>query len=186
MGPIGMPEMVLIFMVALMLFGPKELPKIGKTVAKAINDFKRASNELKDTWQRELTALEQDTHDIRSEIKQETDQISKSTSSYGESYYNQDSSYDYGAYGYPNTSTDSSLPASETPTVDTGHQLESGDGVEPGETTPGSTEIVGTGEIHSPAGPDPAPSVTTAQGTVPTQNPSHPSESATRDEASSL
>ena len=60
MGPIGMPEMVIIFIVALMLFGPKELPKIGRTVAKTINDFKRASNELKDTWQRELNDLERD------------------------------------------------------------------------------------------------------------------------------
>lgn len=185
MGPIGMPEMVLIFIVALMLFGPKELPKIGKTVAKAINDFKRASNELKDTWQRELTALEQDTQGIRSEIKQETDQISKSASSYGESYYNQDSSYDYGAYGYPDTSTESSASGSEPATADTGHQIEAGEGAPLGDT-PGSTEVAGTGEIHSPAGPDPAPSVTTAQGTVPTQHPTHPAESATRDEASSL
>src|SRR5664279_791879 len=114
MGPIGMPEMVLIFIVALMLFGPKELPKIGKTIAKAMNDFKRASNELKDTWQRELTELERETQDIRNEITKETEQISQTTSSYGESYYNQDSSYDYGAYGYPATTTDSSTSSTES------------------------------------------------------------------------
>ncbi len=183
MGPIGMPEMILIFIVALMLFGPKELPKIGRTVAKAVNDFKRASNELKDTWQKELTALEQETQDIRSEITKETDQITASTSSYGESYYNQESSYDYGAYGYPDTSADSTSTSPEHATADAA-QLGTGEGSPAGDA-PTSTEVAGTGEAHA-ASAEAAPAVTAAQGTVPTNLPSHPAESATRDEASSL
>lgn len=192
MGPIGMPEMILIFIVALMLFGPKELPKIGRTVAKALNDFKRASNELKDTWQKELTALEQETQDIRSEITKETDQITASTSNYGESYYNQESSYDYGAYGYPDTSTDSTSASSSTegtestePATADGAQLGTGESSPAGET-PASSQAAGTGETHAAAPADVAPTVTAAQGTVPTNLPAHPGESATRDEASSL
>ena len=178
MGPIGMPEMVIIFIVALMLFGPKELPKIGRTVAKTINDFKRASNELKDTWQRELNDLERETQDIRSEITKETEQISQTTSSYGESYYNQDSSYDYGAYGYSGTSTDSTSSSTETAPSDA-PQLTSGEG----SSEAGVPAIT---EEHPPAATDAVPVVAAAQGTVPT-HPSTPSvESATRDDVSSL
>ncbi|MBI5281387.1 MAG: twin-arginine translocase TatA/TatE family subunit, partial [Candidatus Solibacter usitatus] len=48
----------------LVLFGPKELPKVGKTLAKAIGEFRRASGELKDTWHREMANLERETEDI--------------------------------------------------------------------------------------------------------------------------
>lgn len=184
MGPIGWQETVVIFMVALMLFGPKELPKIGKTVAKALNDFKRASNELKDTWQKELNALEQETQDIRSEITKETAQLTQSTSSYGESYYNQDSSYDYGAYGYPETSTSSASSSTEPSMTADAAQLGTGAGDPAGEA-PASPEVAGTGETHA-ASAEAAPVVTPAQGTVHTDLPSHPAGSATRDEASSL
>lgn len=190
MGPIGMPEMVLIFIVALMLFGPKELPKIGKTVAKAISDFKRASNELKDTWQRELNDLERETQDIRSEITKETDQISQTTSSYGESYYNQDSSYDYGAYGYPATSADSAVTSTEPPIADAA-QLTSGEGSATSEAaTPEAGPEASPEAGHPPATADAAPVVAAAQGTVPTHPPPalppHAADSATHDDASSL
>jgi Tat protein translocase TatB subunit len=186
MGPIGWQETVLIFIVALMLFGPKELPKIGKTIAKALNDFKRASNELKDTWQRELTELERETQDIRSEITKETDQISQSTSSYGESYYNQDSSYDYGAYGYPATSTDSSTSSTEPAPADAA-QLTSGEGT-PSSGLPASSPYEGAvpESGNAPAAAEPAPVIAAAQGTIPTHLPPPATESATRDEASSL
>ena len=51
---IGMPELVIIFVIALLVFGPKELPKIGKTIGKAMGEFRRASDELKDGIQREI------------------------------------------------------------------------------------------------------------------------------------
>ena len=47
MGPLGRPEMVFIFLLALLLFGPKKLPEMGRTLGKAITEFRRASNELK-------------------------------------------------------------------------------------------------------------------------------------------
>jgi sec-independent protein translocase protein TatA len=182
MGPIGWPEMVVIFVVALMLFGPKELPKIGKTVAKAINDFKRASNELKDTWQRELSELERETQDIRTEITRETDQISQTTSSYGESYYNHDSSYDYGAYGYPSTTTDSTVSGTEPASADAA-QITSGEGVQ---TSDGSAGMTGPVEAPAPAASDAAPVVAAAHGTVPTHPLPPAAESTTHDDASSL
>jgi TatA/E family protein of Tat protein translocase len=51
---IGMPELVIIFVIALLVFGPKELPKIGKTIGKAMGEFRRASDELKEGIQREI------------------------------------------------------------------------------------------------------------------------------------
>ncbi|HEX4278062.1 MAG TPA: twin-arginine translocase TatA/TatE family subunit [Bryobacteraceae bacterium] len=61
MGPLGTEEMVAIFIVALLLFGPKELPKLGKTIGKAMTEFRRAQSELKSTFNREMQNLERET-----------------------------------------------------------------------------------------------------------------------------
>jgi TatA/E family protein of Tat protein translocase len=53
-GSIGMPELVLIFVVALLVFGPKKLPDIGKSLGKGLAEFKRASDELKKTIESEI------------------------------------------------------------------------------------------------------------------------------------
>lgn len=111
MGPFAWDKMVLIFIVVLVLFGPKELPKVAKTIAKFMNDFRRASSELKETWQRELSALEQETQDIRKELDIPTDLTTTSTG-YSESSYHHDSSYDYGAYGYPDSTSEATAAAS--------------------------------------------------------------------------
>src|ERR1039458_919091 len=65
MGPLGMPEMMFIMILALVLFGPKKLPEIGRTVGKAINEFRRASSELKTTFEREMQNMEQETNSIK-------------------------------------------------------------------------------------------------------------------------
>ena len=57
---IGMPELVIIFVIALLVFGPKELPKIGKTIGKAMGEFRRASDELKEGIQREIDLAERE------------------------------------------------------------------------------------------------------------------------------
>src|SRR3974377_514755 len=63
MGPLGMQEMMFIMILALVLFGPKKLPEIGRTVGKAINEFRRASAELKTTFEREMQSLDQETNE---------------------------------------------------------------------------------------------------------------------------
>src|ERR1039457_4806197 len=65
MGPLGMPEMMFSMVLALVLFGPKKLPEIGRTVGKAINEFRRASSELKTTFEREMQNLEQETNSVK-------------------------------------------------------------------------------------------------------------------------
>lgn len=55
-GSIGMPELILIFVVALLVFGPKKLPEIGKSLGKGLAEFKRASEDLKKTIEDEIEA----------------------------------------------------------------------------------------------------------------------------------
>ena len=61
MGPIGMPELVIIFVIALIIFGPRKLPELGKSLGRSLNEFKRASNELKSTLEDEIRVEEQRT-----------------------------------------------------------------------------------------------------------------------------
>ena len=51
---LGVPELILIFIVALIVFGPKRLPEIGRTLGKALGEFKKATDELKNTVEREV------------------------------------------------------------------------------------------------------------------------------------
>lgn len=57
---IGLPEMVVILVVALLIFGPKKLPEIGRSLGKALRGFQEASREFQDEVKRQTTALEQD------------------------------------------------------------------------------------------------------------------------------
>jgi len=58
MGPIGMPELIVILVIALIIFGPRKLPELGKSLGKSIAEFKRASNELKNTLEEEIRTEE--------------------------------------------------------------------------------------------------------------------------------
>ena len=58
-GSIGLPELLMIFVIALLLFGPKKLPDIGKSLGKAMGEFRRASNDLQRSLEEEVAADEQ-------------------------------------------------------------------------------------------------------------------------------
>jgi TatA/E family protein of Tat protein translocase len=53
-GSLGIPELILIFIVALIVFGPKRLPEIGRTLGKAMGEFKKATDDFKNTIEREV------------------------------------------------------------------------------------------------------------------------------------
>jgi Tat protein translocase TatB subunit len=55
-GTLGGPELFLIFVVALIVFGPRKLPEIGKSLGKMMAEFRKASNEFRSTIESEVEA----------------------------------------------------------------------------------------------------------------------------------
>jgi sec-independent protein translocase protein TatA len=112
MGTVGVQEMIIIFLVALVLFGPKKLPELGRTIGKAITEFRRASNDLKATFEREMQSLERESESLK-EVTHAAAADIHSQTSYDYPYY------DSGAYGsesYESTATNSTtVSASEVP-----------------------------------------------------------------------
>jgi len=58
-GSIGMPELIIIFVIALIIFGPRKLPELGKSLGRSLSEFRRASNELRSTLDDEIRLEEQ-------------------------------------------------------------------------------------------------------------------------------
>ena len=54
MGPVGVPEMIIILVIALIVFGPRKLPELGRSLGKSLGEFKRASNDLRNTLDEEI------------------------------------------------------------------------------------------------------------------------------------
>jgi TatA/E family protein of Tat protein translocase len=70
MGSLGWSEMALIFMVALLVFGPKKLPEIGRTLGKGLREFKKASDELKSNWEEHLREAEAPVHELKQTMQE--------------------------------------------------------------------------------------------------------------------
>jgi len=69
---IGFPEMLLIMAIALLVFGPKKLPEIGKSLGRALREFKRSSDELKERFEEEVRAEEfKSVKDVGEELKKD-------------------------------------------------------------------------------------------------------------------
>jgi TatA/E family protein of Tat protein translocase len=69
---IGFPEMLLIMAIALLVFGPKKLPEIGKSLGRAIREFRRTSDELKERFEEEIHAEEfKSIKDVQDELKKD-------------------------------------------------------------------------------------------------------------------
>ena len=75
-GSLGFPEMILIFVVALIVFGPKKLPEIGRTIGKALGEFKKATDDFKSTIEREVHVEE--LKQIAVTVKAPIDTVSRS------------------------------------------------------------------------------------------------------------
>ena len=87
MGPVGVQEMIVIFLVALVLFGPKKLPELGKTIGKAITEFRRAQSELKTTFESHMRELEKENESIKEVTRSYSNEIYNNYSEYDSSYY---------------------------------------------------------------------------------------------------
>jgi TatA/E family protein of Tat protein translocase len=67
-GSIGMPELILIFVVALLVFGPKKLPELGKSLGKGLAEFKRASEDLKKTIEDEIEQGKREADAVKKQV----------------------------------------------------------------------------------------------------------------------
>jgi sec-independent protein translocase protein TatA len=97
MGPVGVQEMIVIFLVALVLFGPKKLPELGRTIGKAISEFRRAQSELKATFETHMRELEKESESIKEITRGYTNEISQGFTGNYEQY---DSPYSESGYNY--------------------------------------------------------------------------------------
>lgn len=70
-GSIGMPELIIILVIALIIFGPRKLPELGRSLGRSIGEFKRASNELRNTLEEEIRIEEE--RDQHASIRAEQD-----------------------------------------------------------------------------------------------------------------
>ena len=70
MGQLGFSEMLVIFVVALLVFGPKKLPELGKSLGKGIREFRKATDELKSTWEDQVRDIQAPLNDVKKDIHQ--------------------------------------------------------------------------------------------------------------------
>ena len=68
MGQLGIGEMIVIFVVALLVFGPKKLPELGKSLGKGIREFKKATDELKTSWEDQVKDIQAPLNDVKRDV----------------------------------------------------------------------------------------------------------------------
>ncbi len=66
---LGLPEIIIIFVIALIVFGPKKLPDLGKSIGRAMAEFKKASDEFQESVRSEMKDV-QKSADIKEELRQ--------------------------------------------------------------------------------------------------------------------
>jgi sec-independent protein translocase protein TatA len=159
MGPVGFPEMFAIFIIALLLFGPKKLPELGRTLGKALSEFRRAKNELKSTFESHMQELEREAR---------ISEHSSTSSDHSPGY-----SYPYEEYNrYDPEAVDYSAPAQVGGTETNAAALPPPEAAEPAEAGQAEHEI-------APAAPAVNGTVARTNGVRPLE---HTPETAAREE----
>jgi sec-independent protein translocase protein TatA len=71
-GSIGMPELIIILVIALIIFGPRKLPELGKSLGRSLNEFKKASTDLQNTLEQEIKIEEQKENAAKAKAEENT------------------------------------------------------------------------------------------------------------------
>ncbi len=166
MGPIGVQEMMLIFLVALVLFGPKKLPELGRLLGKGLTEYRRAKSELKATFETHLRELEREAN-VEAALKNTTSPYSSPASIGSTSYdeYGHEPSYSDPA-PYPGTaSTDTTPSPSSTASATATQDAEAHRDIP---STPAASPVAGTvprtNGVHSAAVESPSPATAAHEG----------------------
>ena len=110
MGNIGFPELILIFIVALLVFGPRKLPELGRTLGKALTEFRRASTDLRLAVEEEMRELERHGQEMESKAREALEPTTETLLP--------DGSVGYGSIDpHPGGSPESAAPAEGPPKV---------------------------------------------------------------------
>ena len=75
MGQLGISEIILIFAIALLVFGPKKLPELGKSLGKGLCEFKKATEDIKSNWDEHLKEVEKSVEDVKGSVNQAAKEI---------------------------------------------------------------------------------------------------------------
>lgn len=156
MWSLGWQETMVIFLLALLLFGPKKLPELGKNIAKGLAEFRRASSDLKSTFDREMANIERET----TPIKESVQEVSNSTYdySYYENSYYENSSSDSGTANSTTPSPDSTVGASATQGAESTTAAASGDAANGTQANPASVSDAGATQAPVQTASSEAPS----------------------------
>ena len=68
---IGLPELIIILIVALIVFGPKKLPDLAKSLGKGMAEFKKVTDEFKSTVESDLSSIENEIKDVKKDLTEE-------------------------------------------------------------------------------------------------------------------
>ena len=122
---LGMPEVILILVIALIVFGPRKLPELGKSLGQAMSQFRRASEDFKRTWEQEVDLEKTKTGTTTAALGS----ANPDASGYSSDYYSYGYEPEYGSgesstteqgtteQGTTEQSTTAPTPASGTPTA---------------------------------------------------------------------
>jgi len=69
MGNLGVPELILIFIIALIVFGPRKLPELGRNLGKALAEFRKHSTDLRMAFEQEMRELERHAQEVESKAR---------------------------------------------------------------------------------------------------------------------
>jgi TatA/E family protein of Tat protein translocase len=69
MGQLGFQELLIIFVIALLVFGPKKLPELGKSLGKGLREFKKATEDLKSNWEDQIKEIEEPIKETAKDLK---------------------------------------------------------------------------------------------------------------------